>query len=136
MEMAFPIVEVRENNLFVLTEFMGAISGAEMKMRHNLRSDKTKYVFDSNGTMWTFDFQRADNAGIRGLVSKAWNISSDYYTSTVERNATIGAFRKAIAPHAKSKNPDVREMTEALLDSVEGCAELDLLREKVGLLNL
>ena len=112
------------------------MSGNETKMRHNLRSNKTKYVFDSNGTMWTFDFQRSDNYGIRSLVSKLWNISSDYYTYSVERNSTIGGFRKAIIPHTKSQNPDMSDMAAALLESIEGCAESDSLHDKVALLNL
>jgi len=134
--MVFPIIEVREKNLFVLMSFTGQIFNDFVKTRHNLTGNKVKFIIDSNGTLWDLNYEKTDNSGLRKLISKIWNISSDYYTCSVHQDIAIGKLREALTPLTKSKNSDSRELAKSILKPISKCSDADRLREKIALLNL
>ena len=132
-----PIIEVRKNNLFVLMDFDGVLTGNSITTRHNFRGNHTQHVIDSNGALWVLNFQRTDHSGLRKAVSTLlWNISSDYYTFASFPSVTIEAFRRIVEPHLKSENPDTAEQAASLLEPLAGCPPSDELRSHIALLNL
>lgn len=135
--MKIPIIEVGQKNCFVLTEFDGVFVGALMQTRHNMASNRTAHVIDSNGDLWSFEFDSTNHAGIRRIISMLIrNISHDRYTYTKESNISVGRFREIIEPHQRGLNPDHGGMAVALLESVATCAPSDPLRNHIHLLNL
>jgi hypothetical protein len=136
--MKFPIIELREHNLFVLDAFHGTfVEGGLLRTRHNLAGNRTCHVIDSNGDLWSFALARTDHAGLRKLVGQlVWNLSSDYYTVATETDIPIARFRELVEPHRRDLRPDDREMAKSLLASLEACAATDSLRSRIALLNL
>ncbi|KAF1706013.1 hypothetical protein CSC73_17740 [Pseudoxanthomonas sacheonensis] len=135
--MKTPIIEVRQQNLFVLTEFDGVFVDAIMQTRHNRINNKTVHVIDSSGDLWSFAFSRTNHTGIRRIVSTLIrNISHDQYTYTKESNISVGRFREIIELHQRGLGPDHSEMAIALLESVATCAPSEPLRNHIHLLNL
>ena len=135
--MKTPVIEVRQQNLFVLTEFDGVFTDNIMQTRHNMLNNNTLHVIDSNGDLWSFAFLRTNHIGIRRAFSfLIRNISHDQYTYTKEANISIERFRKIIAPHQSNLDPDHSEMAAALFKSVASCAPSDPLRSHIHLLNL
>ena len=136
-QMKTPIVEVRQQNLFVLTEFDGVFSNNVMRTCHNMINNKTCHVIDSNGDLWSFAFDHTNHIGIRRVFSSlVRNISYDQYTYTKEPNISVGRFREIIGPHQRGLDPDQSEMATALFESVGACAPSDPLRDHIHLLNL
>lgn len=135
--MKTPIIEVRQQNLFVLTEFDGVFVDTIMQTRHNMINNKIVHVIDSNADLWSFAFSRTNHTGIRGIVSALIrNISYDQYTYTKESNISVERFREIIEPHQRDLDPDHSEMAIALVESVATCAPSDPLRNHIHLLNL
>jgi hypothetical protein len=134
--MVFPIIEVREKNLFVLTRFNGQFLNEGVKARHNLSGNKVKFIIDSNGTLWELNYENTDNSGLRKLISKIWNVSSDCYSYAVQQDITIGKLREILTPLTRSKNTDFRELAKSLINPISECNDTDRLRDKVELLNL
>jgi len=135
--MKMPIIEIRQRNLFVLTEFEGVISDDVMQTAHNMMGNWTQFVIDSNGDLWSFVFVGTDHVGIRrwfsALVS---NISRDRYACRKEANISVERFRGIVAPYRGNADPHQREMASALHDSLAGCTSSDPLREHIHLLRL
>ena len=135
--MKTPIVEVRQQNLFVVAEFDGVFVDNIMRTRHNMINNKNCYVIDSDGDLWSFAFVRTDHTGIRKVVGALFrNISHDQYTYTKESNISVGRFREIIGPHQRDLDPDHSEMATALFESVGACNPSDPLRNHIHLLNL
>ena len=135
--MKTPIIEVRQRNLFVLTEFDGVFTDNTMQARHNMLNNKTLHVVDSNGDLWSFAFVRTNHTGIRSVFSfLIRNISHDQYTYIKASNISVGRFREIIEPHQRDLDPDHTEMATALFESVASCAPSDPLRNHIHLLNL
>ncbi|KAF1717363.1 hypothetical protein SAMN06296416_1016 [Pseudoxanthomonas wuyuanensis] len=135
--MKTPIVEVRQHNLAVLTEFDGVFLNAVMQTRHNMLNNKTCHVIDSNGDLWSFTFAHTNHIGIRKVISALlWNISYDQYTYTKESNISVRRFRDIVEPHQRDLDPDRSEMAVALYESLATCDFSDPLRNHIHLLNL
>lgn len=135
--MKSPIIEVKQQNLTVLTEFEGAFSGASVKTRHNMRENKILYVIDSNGDLWSFTFVRTNHSGIRKIFSAVvWNISHDHYTYAKEPGISVERFREIVEPHQRDLDPDLSELATSLFESIAICDSSDPLRNHMHLLNL
>ncbi|KQY51927.1 hypothetical protein [Lysobacter sp. Root494] len=134
--MKTPVIEIRQQNLFVLTEFDGVFVGTIMQTRHNMLNNKTCYVIDSNGDLWSFVFAHTNHTGIRRIISALWNVSRDQYSYTKEANISVGRFREIIEPHQRDLDPDHSDMAAALVESVATCDPSDSLRNHIHLLNL
>lgn len=135
--MKTPVVEVREHNLVVLTEFDGVFAGSVMQTRHNMLNNRIRYVIDSDGDLWSFRFVRTNHVGIRKIVSfLTWNISYDQYTYCKEPGISVGRFSGIVEPHQRDPDPDHSEMAVALIEALAMCNASDPLRRHVQLLNL
>ena len=131
-----PVIEVRQESFCVSRSFDGVLTDDSMHTRHNLIGNKTRFVIDSNGDLWSFRFAGTTHTGIRRFVSAFWNISKDWYTYTKEERISIARFRAINQPFVVNENPDTEDMATALLDSVAACGASDPLRDHVRLLNL
>jgi len=135
--MKVPIIEFRQSNLFVLDAFQGVFSeDGGMRMRRNVYRNLTTCVVDSDGHLWSFRFRGTNHAGARRLVGFFWNVSSDDYAYTTERDITVGRFREIVEPHLQDLDPDDRELALALLQPLAGCDPADLLKGHIRSLNL
>lgn len=135
--MKTPIIEIRQKNVFVLTEFDGVFVDNVMQTRHNMINNKTCHVIDSNGDLWSFTFSRTNHTGVRRIVSALIrNFSYDQYTYTKEANISVARFREIIEPHQRDLDPDHSEMASVLFESLSTCAPTDPLRKHVHLLDL
>lgn len=134
--MRTPIIEVREQNLFVLDSFDGVVESNVIKTRHNLRGNRVRHVIDSSGAHWALHFERTDRQGLRRVVAAVWNICSDYYTFEASPNITIGEFRRIVEPHLRSANPDIGELASSLIAPLSRCPESDTLGPHMPSLNL
>lgn len=135
--MKFPIIELRQRNLFVLMEFPGEFVGNNlMRTRRNLCNNLTRSVIDSEGNLWVFTFLRTDHSGVRKFISRFfWNISTDHYLYAIEADISVGRFRGIVAPHQQDIDPHHREIAQSLLESVADCDAADPLRRHIHLLN-
>lgn len=134
--MKFPTIEVRQESICVSRSFHGVLTDDRMHTRHNLVGNKTRFVIDSNGDLWSFEFAGTNHTGIRRLASAFWNISEDWYTYTKEERISIARFREIIQSFVVNENPDTEDMATALLDSVAACGASDPLWNHIRLLNL
>jgi hypothetical protein len=134
--MKFPIIELRQENLWVRLDFDGIFIDSTVRTRRNLANNKTRYVVDSNGDLWSFAFVRTDHHGIRKIVSTLWNISSDYYTFAQETDISVERFRNLIEPLQRNIDPDQQEMAMSLWEPIAACDSSDRLRSHIHLLNL
>ena len=134
--MKFPIIELREHNLWVRLDLGGTLEDATLRIRHNLANNRTRHVVDSNADAWTFDFVGTDHRGLRRLASALWNISSDYYTLAREPDISVGRFRSLVEPHLGNIDPDQAQMALSLLEPIAACDASDRLRKHLHLLDL
>ena len=135
--MRFPIIQVTQESACVSPNFDGALTDDSMHTRHNLIGNKERFVIDSNGDLWSFEFAGTNHTGTRRFVSAFfWNISEDQYTYTKQEDISIGRFREIIQPYEVNENPDTEDLATALLESVAACGESDPLRRHIQLLNL
>lgn len=137
--MKFPIIELRQSNIFVLKEndFQGILfEDGILRMRRSVHRNLTTCVIDSDGHLWLFSFRGTNHAGARRLVSFFWNVSTDDYTYTQERDITVSRFREVVGPHLLDVDPDDSEIAHALLQPLANCNPSDLLRPHIPALNL
>jgi hypothetical protein len=134
--MRFPIIELRENNLFVLNHFDGDVHGEEIKCKFNFYRNLTEYVIDSSGAVWEFQHIRHNNKGFRAAISLIWNVSYDFYLTKIENKKNIKWFRDTLKKYKKADNSDSVAMAEALLEPVSSLHEDTYLSEVINKLNL
>lgn len=136
--MKFPIIELRQENLFLQMNFDGVFTETtKVRIRHNMVNNRTCYVIDSNGDLWSFKFVRTDHCGIRKTVSTLfWNISTDYYTYSKDLDISVRKFQELVEPHQEDLDPDTCEMAQSLLEPIIACNPSDSLRRHMHLLNM
>jgi len=134
--MKTPIIEVTQHSVCVSPGSDSVLADGRMRTHHHPTGNRTRFVIDSNGDLWSFAFDGPNHTGIRRLASVFWNISEDEYTYTKEEDIPIGRFREIIRPYEANENPDTEDLATALLDSVAACGTGDLLRNHVRRLNL
>jgi hypothetical protein len=134
--MKLPIIEVSQRSVCVSPDFDGVLTDGMMRTRHNLIGNRTRFVIDSNGDLWSFAFAGTNHTGIRRWVSVFWNLSEDRYAYTVEEGIPIGRFREILRPYESNENPDTEDLATALLDAIAACGATDPLRRHVRSLNL
>jgi hypothetical protein len=135
--MKSPIVLVKQQNLAVLLEFDGVLTGDIAKTPHNMLNNRIRHVIDSDGDLLSFTFVHTNHVGVRKLFSTlVYNISYDQYTYKKESNISVGRFREILELHQRDLDPDQSEMAIALFESVATCDSADPLRSHINLLNL
>lgn len=136
IDMNYPIIELRQKNLFVLDKFYGKIERNKAIVPYNIHRNLTEHVIDSSGDVWSFKYKRNDRNGMRKLISYIWNISHDHYSIDIERNITVGRFKSLISKYAKCDNPDLTEMVVDLLESVSDTPNETAFSNVISKLNL
>lgn len=116
--MRFPIIECREDNLFILNFFEGILSEKEAIRPFNVRRNLTRYVIDSNGTVWSFKHQSHNNTGFRKLISLIYNISTENYSIEISKNKNIGWLKDLLNEYASSDNPDVSDLANSIIEDI------------------
>ncbi|QYJ89340.1 hypothetical protein [Shewanella halotolerans] len=134
--MNYPIIELRQSNLFVLDKFYGEISGDKAIVPYNIQRNLTEHIIDSSGDLWIFSYEGSNCSGLRKLISYIWNISQDLYSIEIERNITLGRFKELIYKYTKCDNPDLAEMAVDLLASVKDTKNEATLSSVISKLNL
>lgn len=134
--MKYPIIELRQNKLFVVDEFFGKINGKWAIMPFNKYRNLTEFVIDSSGTCWTFNYQKNDSYGVKKFISYFWNISSDFYLLDVTSSITVGQFSSLLSKYSENENPDDVDLAESMLKPLKGIDESAELSSVISKLNL
>ncbi len=135
--MQFPIVEIRESNLFVLADFKGEVLNEEIKCPFNHLRNLTKYVIDSSGEVWEFSHKAHNHCGPRKVLSGIWNTSSDIYSYRKHMGKDVNWLRGVLKSYMSTENPDTNELAEALIDDLSAFEGNTVLSPTVmGKLNL
>lgn len=116
--MNFPIIEVRNEYLFVSQDFDGEILKGEIKRRYNFHRNLTKYVIDSNGEVWEFFHKSHNHHGLRRVLSILWNKSSDLYSYSKHLNKDVNWLKAVLKECSHTENPDLNELAEVLIEDL------------------
>ncbi|UZD56644.1 hypothetical protein OLL83_002318 [Shewanella algae] len=135
-KMNYPIIELRQNNFFVLDKFHGKILRNKAILPYNNYRNLTKYVIDSSGDVWSFKHKKNNCVGVRKLITKFWNVSQDYYSVKLERNVNVGRFKELISTYIEHEDPDQAEMALDLMKSISDIPNETVLSSVVSKLNL
>ena len=126
--MLLPIIEIRNNNLFVLKELQGFVIAGEMVFPYNRFRNLTKYIIDSSGSVYELTHIRHNNSGLRKVISPILNISKDIYSFTIYKDRTVTWLLGVLSSMKPLASPDLEGLRAALvsdLKEIDGDAPLE-----------
>ena len=134
--MHYPTIEFRERDFFILSNFEGNLDGVRVVKPHNRSKNLTRYIVDSSGKVWSFNFDKDDGIGIRKLLSIFWNYSHDYYSVQTTEDKTVKWLKERLIEYKTNENPDIEDLANCLLDSLATLDDEKKLSNTMNILNL
>lgn len=134
--MQFPIIEFRENNLFVLDFFEGQVQEDIAIRPFNIPRNLTRYVVDSAGYVWKFSHIGHDNNGLNKVISIFKNVSKDTYSVEICDKKNGKWLKDLVSEYIDSSNPDVSDMARSICDDITSIEEDEALAVTMRKLSL
>jgi len=132
----FPIVEIKDRNLFILDQFQGFESGSEITIPFNRFRNLTRYIIDSSGSVYELTHTGHNNQGLRKVISSLWNISRDTYSFKLYKDKDVNWFLDILKDISTIESEDLKKLRAILVVDLEKMNGNEVLESAVKGLNL